>query len=68
MQIRLARHQDRDAIWRILQPMIRIAHSLGRSLRGPSWAGQSLNHGRVLVEFQNLKKPQDAKRMNFREI
>jgi len=27
MQIRLARHEDRDAIWRILQPMIRAGET-----------------------------------------
>ena len=27
MQIRLARHEDRDAVWRILQPMIRAGET-----------------------------------------
>src|SRR5262249_23077505 len=39
----------------------RFAHRLRRSLRGQSWAEKSLKYGRILVGFQNLRKPQDAK-------
>src|SRR5262249_48007542 len=40
-------------------------HRLRRSLRGQSWAEKSLKNGRILVEFQNLRKPQDAKGTYF---
>src|SRR5262249_563345 len=43
----------------------RFAHRLRRSLRGQSWAEKSLKNGRILVEFQNLRKPQDAKGTYF---
>ena len=39
----------------------RLAHRLRRSLQGQSWAEKSLKNGRILVGFQNLRKPQDAK-------
>ena len=39
----------------------RLAHRLRRSVRGQSWAEKSLKNGRILVEFQKLRKPQDAK-------
>src|SRR5260370_4966834 len=40
-------------------------HRLRRSLRGQSWAEKSLKNGRFLVEFQKLRKPQDAKGTYF---
>ena len=39
----------------------RLAHRLRRSLQGQSWAEKSLKYGRILVGFQILRKPQDAK-------
>jgi len=42
-----------------------FAHRLRRFLRGQSWAEKSLKNGRFLVEFQKLRKPQDAKGTYF---
>src|SRR5262249_18544043 len=39
----------------------RFDYRLKRSFRAQSWAEKSLKNGRILVGFQNLRKPQDAK-------
>src|SRR6516165_74851 len=46
----------------------RFAHRLRRSLRGQSWAEKSLKNGRILVEFQKLRKPQNTKGPYFPSI
>ena len=54
----VGRHQVRD----MRGP---YAHRLRRSVRGQSWAEKSLKNGQILVEFQKLRKPQDAKGTYF---
>ena len=46
---------------RLATPLNRVR----RSTRGQSWAEKSLKNGRILVEFQRLRKPQDAKGTYF---
>jgi hypothetical protein len=46
----------------------RFARRLRLSLRGQSWAEKSLKNGRILVEFQILRKPQDANGTYFPSI
>src|SRR5581483_9371213 len=43
----------------------RDSSGLSEGREGQSWAEKSLKNGRILVEFQKLRKPQDAKGTYF---
>ena len=52
---------DGGDLARAAAPSIVLTREFKRSARGQSWAEKSLKNGRIIVGFQELRKPQDTK-------